>query len=245
MINLIKVELYKLKTSKTFLAVIFLSVLQSILCPIIFSQTMTGKQVLITVFETQDVIGFFMLVGLFTAFYIADEFSSKYIKNLIVYGHRRRDILMAKIIVYYIGITIISLISPILITIINTFINGYGEAITLNTLMFIIRVFMLMLLVYIGLSSIAVLIAVICKNSTLVIISLIVLDSINRFGLAFAIRNSIVDLIYSNIIFGQKVNAVAEKLSILQGTKVIVISLITIAVSIFLSIYFFEKADIR
>jgi ABC-2 type transport system permease protein len=245
MLNLLRVEFYKLKTSKTFLAIVLLSVLQSILCPILFSRTMTGKEVLVMVLQSQPFLGFFILIGVFTAYFIGDEFSSKYIKNFISYGHKRRDIVIAKIIVYYIGIAIISLISPILITIINTFMNGYGEVFTLNSYIFIFRVFALMLIIYIGLSSIAVLIAYTSKNMIIIAPIFIGIDFMNRAAMFFSRQNNFVNSIYTNTIFGQLISALADNISFLQMIKVIAIALTTVAVSTGLSIYSFEKVDIK
>lgn len=247
MYNLIKVEFYKLKTSKTFKGILLLMVIQSMLCPILFSRSMTGKHVLIQVFGAQEFLALQMLIAVFAGFYIGDEFSLGCIKNLISYGHKRRDIVIAKSISYYAGVAAISLTSPILITIINTIMNGYGEAFTLNSFTFIIKLSLLMLLIYIGIASIGVLVCFIWKNAIITVAVFILIDPFNRVGRALTVKKHFIGEIYNKTIFGQStfMPVVGENISFSQEIKVIGISLLTIIVSTLLSIYFFNKAEIK
>jgi ABC-2 type transport system permease protein len=246
MINLLKSEFYKLKTSKAFLAILLLNILQSILCPILFSRAMTGKKALIQVFAAQEFIGFFIFTGLFAAYYIGNEFSFRHIVNLISYGHKRRDIVLAKSIVYYVGITIINLLSPILITIINTLMNGYGESFTFNSFIFIVKIFFLMTLVYIALSSIVLLISFIFKNPIIIVSLFVIMDLISRFARFYSFQNhGVIKSIYDKTMFGQSLIILSNNISFIGALKVILIVLITVAISTGLSIYFFEKADIK
>ncbi|MBW9148786.1 ABC transporter permease [Clostridium sp. CM028] len=245
MLNLLKVEFYKLKTSKTFKLILVLMVVQSILCPITFSKEMTGKQVLLQVFGAQEFIALYMLIGAFAACYIGDEFSTGCIKNLIACGHKRRDIVIAKSISYYVGIAIISLTSPILITIINTIMNGYGEVFTLNSLAFILELSFLMVLIYIGIGSIAVLISFIARNSIITVGAFILVDTVNRVCRGLIFRKYLIIKILNKTIFGQSLFLDTDYVEFSQGFKIIGISITTIVVSTLLSVYFFNKAEIK
>ena len=244
MLNLLKSEFYKLKTSRIFQLILTLMVIQSILCPILFSRSMTGKEALIQVFAAQEFLVLVMLIGVFAATYIGDEFNSGCIKNLIAYGHKRRDIVIAKSISYYVGIAIISLTSPILITIINTIINGYGEVFTLNSLAFILEVSSLMALIYIGIGSIAVLISFIFRNVTITVVSFILIDTVNRALRGLVFQKKLSGEIYTRTIFGQSLFLV-DYVEFSQGFEVIGIALTTIIISTLLSVYFFKKAEIK
>ena len=245
MLNLLKVEFYKLKTSKVFKLILVLMVLQSILCPILYSKEMTGKQVLLQVFAAQEFIALLMLIGAFAACYIGDEFKSGCIKNLVAYGHKRRDIVIAKSISYSIGIAIISLTSPILITTINTIINGYGEVFTLNSLAFIFKVSFLMVLIYIGIGSIAVLISFICRNGIITMVAFILIDTVDRACKGLVFQKYLSGDIYTKTIFGQSLFLDTHYVEFSQGFKIIGISITTIVVSTLLSVYFFNKAEIK
>ncbi|MBZ9606851.1 ABC transporter permease [Clostridium estertheticum] len=245
MINLLKVEFYKLKTSKTFKLILVLMVLQSILCPILFSKEMTGKQVLLQVFGAQEFIALYMLIGAFAACYIGDEFNSGCIKNLIAYGHKRRNIIISKSISYYFGIAIISLTSPILITTINTIMNGYGEVFNLISLAFILKVSFLMVLIYIGIGSIAVLISFICRNGIITVVAFILIDTVNRACRGLVFQKYLSGEIYTRTIFGQSLFLDTHYVEFSQGFKIIGVAITTIVVSTLLSVYFFNKAEIK
>lgn len=245
MSNLIKAEFYKLKTSKTFKAILILMLIQSILCHILFSSSMTGKQVLIQVFAAQEFLSLYIIIGVFAAYYIGDEFSSGCIKNLIAYGHKRQDIVIAKSIAYFVGIAIITLISPILITIINTVMNGYGEIFTLNSFAFILKVSFLMALIYIGIASISVLISFVCRNGIFIAVAFISIDTVNRACRGLVFQKYLSGEIYNKTIFGQSLFLDKDYIEFSQGFKIIGIALITIVVSTLLSVYFFKKAEIK
>lgn len=245
MINLLKAEFYKLKRDKVFYILVGLMILESILCPIIFSKNMTGKKVLTTVLGAHEFLDFIILAGIYAGSCIAYEFKVGFIKENISYGHKRMDVVIAKSFVYYFAITIISLISPILITIINTVMNGYGETFTMDSLIFIFRVIVLMELIYISMSSIAVFIAFVSRNYIITMVSLYILDTVNKFGTAFSIRYDAVNMIYSKTVFSQFNIAIAKQINLSQILQVIAICLITILVTTLMSIYIFKKVDIK
>jgi ABC-2 type transport system permease protein len=245
MSNLIKVEFYKLKTSKIFRVILTLMLIQSILCPILFSSSMTGKQVLIQVFAAQEFLSLYIIIGVFAAYYIGDEFSSGCIKNLSAYGHKRRHIIIAKSIAYYVGIAIIGLISPILITIINTVMNGYGEVFTLNSFTFILKVSFLMAFIYIGIGSIAVLISFVCRNGIIIAVAFVLIDTVNRACRGLVFQKYLSGEIYNRTIFGQSLFLDMDNVEFSQGFEIIGIAIITIVVSTLLSVYFFRKAEIK
>jgi len=245
MLNLLKVEFYKLKTSKTFKLILVLMVLQSILCPLLYSKEMTGKQVLIQVFAAQEFLALYILIGAFAACYIGDEFNSGCMKNLIAYGHKRRNIVVAKSISYYVGIAIISLTSPIIITTINTIMNGYGEVFTLNSLAFILKLSFLMVLIYIGIGSIAVLISFICRNGIITVVAFILIDTVNRASRGLIFQKYLRGEIYTRTIFGQSLFLDMKYIEFSQGFKIMGTAIITIVVSTLLSVLFFKRAEIK
>ncbi|KGN00672.1 ABC transporter permease [Clostridium botulinum] len=245
MFNLLKIEFYKLRYSKTLLGILLFCLFESILCTLLFSKILIGKVVFTRVLGTQLFLGWFVLISVFMAMYIGDEFSSGYIKNLISYGHKRHEIVIAKFIGTYVGIIIISLITPILITIINTFMNGYGEPFKVSSFIFSLRVTILMTFIYIGIGSIGIFMLFVSRNVIFSELAFVLIDPLNRIITLFDMKNPAIDRIYTNTIFGQVNIALLPNITLFQGLKVIIISLITISVSIGLSIYFFNKADIK
>ena len=247
MLNLIKVEFYKLKTSKLFYFIIFANLLQAIVI-YVFSDTlkvMDGKNSLLYIFNIQSSLALIILMGVFASDYIVTEFTSGCIKNLISYGHKRISIFAAKSIAYYVGVVIISFIPPLLMTGINTVINGYGEVLTVNSLLFAVRVPLLMLLIYIAIGSISVLIAFISRNVNVTILLIAALDFINRIFMILAMRKTELMSIFSKTIFAQPNIVASNSLTSLESLQAVIVSIITIFITTIIGIYAFKKTGIK
>lgn len=246
MLNLIKVEMYKLKRSTFFYGILLFMILQAIGGPILDYRfrNKTGKEMLLFSFNIQQVLSIIILIGLF-AYFVGEDFHSGCIKNLISCGHKRINILLSKSIVFYLGVIIISMSFPVILTIINTILNGYGEAFTFNSFLFVLRVILLMMLIYAAMSSIAVLFTFIFKNAPAVVGLFIGLDFVNRIAIAMSMRKESVRVIYEKTIFAQPGIAVLDKITFSQSIQIIFISLATILFSTLVGFYFFRKADIK
>ncbi|MFT5873126.1 MAG: ABC-2 type transport system permease protein [Clostridium sp.] len=247
MLNLIKVEFYKLKNSKLFYFIIFVNLLQSILI-YIFSENlriMNGKNSLLYIFNIQSSLALMILMGIFASDYIVAEFTSGCIKNFISYGHKRISIFTAKSIVYYVGVVIISFIPPLLMTGINTVSNGYGESITVYSLLFLVGLMLLMLLIYVAIGSISVLIAFISRNISVTMSLIISLDLINRIFMVLAIQKPELMSICKKSIFVQPSIVTSNNIIASEVLHAVIISIITIFITATIGIYAFKKADIR
>ncbi|GCD08796.1 ABC transporter permease [Clostridium tagluense] len=246
MLNLIKVEFYKLKTSKLFYFIIFVNLLQAVVI-YIFSdnlRVMNGKKSLAFIFNMQSSLALIILIGIFASDYIVTEFTSGCIKNTISYGHKRISIFTAKSIAYYVGIVIISFIPPLLMTGINTVINGYGESITVNSLLFVVGLFLLMLLIYAAIGSINVLIAFTSRNLIVTMALIVSLDFINRIFMILAIQKPALMSICKKSIFVQPSIVASNSLTSWSALQAAIISIITICIATTIGGYAFKKADI-
>lgn len=246
MLNLLKAEFHKLKTCKILYLILGLMVIQSIAVPIYSSnlRIKSGKEILLLEFPMQQFLVLIMVIGIFSCF-ITEDFNSGVIKNLISYGHKRRNIVISKSIAYYTGVIIISFIHPILITIINTVMNGYGEAFTLNSFLLILRVVLFMILIYTAMASIAVLIAFISTNMVITMALYMSLDFIIRLGKGLSMKKEAVRVIYEKTIFAQPEIAVLNNITFSQVLQVVAISLGTILFSTIIAVYVFKKVDIK
>lgn len=247
MLNLLKAEFYKLKTSKMFYFSILLSFLQVSLV-YIFSERfklMNGKDSVLYMFDIQSQLALDILIGIFASDFIVTEFTSGYIKNLIAYGHKRISIFISKSIAYYAGVIIISIIPLTVIICINTVMNGYGEAFTYSSVMFLIRIFLIMAIIYIAIGSISVLVAFVSRNVNITISIITALDFINRFFVATAMQKPLIKSIYDKYIFAQPAIILSDKCTPLEFLQAIIISLITILLTIAAGSYVFKKVDIN
>ncbi|MDP4090053.1 MAG: ABC transporter permease [Bacillota bacterium] len=246
MLNLLKVEFYKLKTSKIFWLMVIAGVVQGIAGPLASSilRTKTGEDMLIFSFQMQQFLFWIPLIGVFV-YFIGSEFQTGSIKGLIAYGHRRRDIIIAKSIAFYTGVAVISVIFPLVVTVINIALNGYGRAFDLQAFAVFLRVSLLMTLIYVGMSSLAILIVYVSRNAIVASALFIFLDTLSRMGQGLSFRSKTVEAIYGKTVFYQ-VNYVALKdTTFSQGLEVVVICLITILLSTAAAIFVFKRADIK
>ncbi|MFL0252458.1 ABC transporter permease [Clostridium neuense] len=246
MLNLLKCEFYKLKRSKSFYVLIVLGIIDGIVGIILAPSLRNdcGKKGMIGMFGGEEFLGQIIFLGIFTI-YITNEFKSGYTKNIISYGHKRRDVVLSKSIVFSTAAIIISLILPITVTVIETVMNGYGEIFNFKAFAFILRVTLIMMISYVVMASIAVLISFIFRNIIAPMAIFYLLDMANRFASAFSLRSNDVKYLYEKTIFYIPNIAISNVISISQMVQVVFHGLVVIAFSILLSIYIFNKADIK
>ncbi len=254
MFNLFKIEFYKLKKSKMFYFFIFLTIMQAIAI-YVFSlnglsknlKLMSGKETLVYMLFIQGQLALNIITGVFAADYIVTEFTSGYIKNLISYGHKRISVFISKTMIYYIGIIIISFIVPVAMTVINIVTNGYGEVFTFNSLIFLIRLFLVMMIIQVAIGSIAVLAAFASRNVNITISIVIALDFINRISNIMFIHkpSTVVKWIFNNIVLAQFSIVLQDKAGAPEFLHAVIVSLITILVTTSAGIYIFKKSDIK
>src|SRR5690242_16663870 len=112
--NLLKAEFYKLRNSKIFQFSLLVMVIQAVSIHFLYNglREKSGKGIFLFAFSSQDFLLLIMTMGCFI-YFIASEFSIGCIRNLIAYGHKRRNILISKSISYYVGVVIIGCVFPI------------------------------------------------------------------------------------------------------------------------------------
>ena len=246
MLNLLKVEFYKLRTSKIFWLMILAGIGQALIGPFISSyfSTKTGEDMLFFSFGIQQFMFLIPIIGLF-AYFVVCEFSTGSVKSVLAYGHKRLHIIIAKSAAFYVGVVAISFVFPIISIIVSSILNGYGSEFNLEAIMVIFRVSFLMILIYTALASLAVLFSFLFRNVVLAIGLYISLDTAARVGEIISMRNKSFEAVYSKSIFYQSNIATIKNLAFSQAMQVVVVSLITIIVSTIIAIVAFKRADIK
>lgn len=247
MFNLLEMEFYKLKRSKSFYFLMFLSLLQAIVV-CFFSETLkqyNGKETLTYMFFIQSGLASTLFIGVFSADFIGIEFTSGYIKNLIAYGHKRRSILLSKAIVYFIGCIFINFISPLVVTIINTVRNSYDTG--FNTLDFInlVSLVLTMIILQIAIASISLLVIFVSKSPIINIGVIIALDFVFRVMNIIYIHYLDVRVIFDNFLLSQAELIAREGAGGMEYLRAFIIGLVTICLCIPLTNYLFKKSDIK
>ena len=85
-----------------------------------------------------------MLLGsIFAGIFVGTDFMNRTINRQIEFGHSRLNILISKGIVLFLATEIIMLLYPISSVIVNTTLNGWGEAFTITTIYILLEQFFL------------------------------------------------------------------------------------------------------
>lgn len=246
MLNLLKMELRKLKISKLFYFFIFLSLLQAI--PIyLFSaklEAASGKDTFNFMLWLQLSLSSGITIGVFVVDVVCGEFTSGYIKNLISYGHKRRDVYLAKAMTSYIGTIFIAFIPPAIITIVNTHKNGFGEVFNGNSVLFMAKIILLAAIAHIAIASIAVLISFIVKKPLAACIIIVGMDFINRSLNLIYVQKPNLRWILDKYPYMQLSSFFGERLTQIQSIESVMAFLCNILISTSLGIYIFKRTDI-
>lgn len=135
MYNLLKVELYKLKRDKNLLIIGVLIIVFGTI-NIAFQPDKNGKLSFIS--EFKDI---FALLGcaLYAGISIGSEFTNRTIQKKIVMGYSRIEIVFSKLISYFIGCIVLFLLSGIMFGGVYTLFYGWGQALTVHELFFIVN----------------------------------------------------------------------------------------------------------
>lgn len=249
MLNLIKLELYKLRKQHTF-KIILISVI-AIAAFSAYSEIRllsadglsgSGKAAFANAF--QDIFMLFMS-AIFAGFYIGSDFSNKTIQSQLSQGHSRLDILLSKALIFFVGASIIMLLHPITVSIIHTFHYNWGEPFTAASLCYILRVAFFGATLNIGTTSVFVLIAFVCRDVPKTIC----------FCLAFPVLFSaisstlgkipVIGIILRLTTLAQLKNIVGNTISPTTMIEVLLSAAVTVIVIISICHILFAKAEIK
>ncbi|RUT31743.1 hypothetical protein EJP77_10160 [Paenibacillus zeisoli] len=242
--NLIRAEVYKLKSSKVLYIVAGLLILLSLFISYWF-RTYTGQRIMLLVFEIQLMFPLIIVIGLLGASFISNEYKSGGFKKYIYYGHNRRRILLSKSMVFTVVISLLSLIMPIVTTLINSGMNGFGESDGVSPGALIFRAFALSLLVYVGIASAAFFISMLFKNSLATLGIFFGLYNLYVILQGLAMNNETFRFIYQKTILGQIAVASAPQITAPQIWQLIIVALVTTGVFMYLSVFSFRRMEIK
>jgi ABC-2 type transport system permease protein len=213
----------------------------------LFSQKLTttnGKDTLNFMFLLQLSSSLGILIGVFAVDMVCREFTSGYIKNLIACGHKRRDIYLAKSITAFIGICVFTFIGPIIIMLVNTYKNGFGEVFTISSFLFIARAFLYSFIAHAAIASMAVVISYTVKNIITGSVIIVAIDFINRlFNVAYTQRPDLRAML-DMYPYMQLYAIFTDKITRIQSMKLLIVFSCTVLISTVLGIYIFKKSDI-
>ena len=255
MINQIKAEFFKLQRNKSFwvlvLATTGLSALLHYLVIIEWWQLSgtpfdrAGLSKFNAISSYTEPLLFNLFVSTLAGFFISTEFShGSVIKNQIISGSKRRDIILSKYLVFTVAAIMITILIPLLTGIIEVILLGHGDILNQTSILYLARAFGLFTLQFLGYTAIILLFAILTEDSGKTIIFSIIFTIIIFVLEKFSTISSIT-AIYKNSIFNQ-FNEVFE-FSMTNGdiVKSIFIALLTFIILVLCGILVFNKKEIK
>lgn len=187
-----------------------------------------------------------IIIGILVGALIAKEYSQGTIKNFLAYGKRREEFYLAKFVSMVIAVTIILAVMTILPTIVVTLMNGWGKAFEISQLLGMIKTFVASVIAGSAVAALAMIIATLVKsNGATIGITVAIFIGIPIFaGLLYGVYPWF-DRFYEVLPFYNSALATSIKAGNGDLLRSVIISLVTIAISLFVGIKIFKSQDIK
>lgn len=187
-----------------------------------------------------------IIIGILVGALIAKEYSQGTIKNFLAYGKRREEFYLAKFVSMVIAVTIILAVMTILPTIVVTLMNGWGKAFEISQLLGMIKTFVASVIAGSAVAVLAMIIATLVKGNgaTIGITVAIFIGIPTLAGFLYGIY-SWFDRVYEVLPFYNSALATSIKAGNGDLLRSVIISLVTIAISLFVGIKIFKSQDIK
>lgn len=187
-----------------------------------------------------------IIIGILVGALIAKEYSQGTIKNFLAYGKRREEFYLAKFVSMVIAVTIILAVMTILPTIVVTLMNGWGKAFEISQLLGMIKTFVASVIAGSAVAALAMIIATLVKSNgaTIGITVAIFIGIPTLAGFLYGIYPWF-DRVYEVLPFYNSALATSIKAGNGDLLRSVIISLVTIAISLFMGIKIFKSQDIK
>ena len=187
-----------------------------------------------------------IIIGILVGALIAKEYSQGTIKNFLAYGKRREEFYLAKFVSMVIAVTIILAVMTILPTIVVTLMNGWGQAFEISQLLGMIKTFVASVIAGSAVAALAMIIATLVKSNgaTIGITVAIFIGIPTLAGFLYGIYPWF-DRVYEVLPFYNSALATSIKAGNGDLLRSVIISLVTIAISLFMGIKIFKSQDIK
>lgn len=256
MVNLIRAELFKLKRNHTFLVLIgviaaFYGLANYLVIIDWWNMNNTGfTNVGLKEFNALEMmkmpIIFNLGISTLAGFFINCEYTNGTVKNQVLSGNKRSNIYLSKLIVFSLGVVVISVILPVVTAILEIILLGHSEIYTHSTVTYLIRSFSLYTIIIIAYSAIIMFIASLTRESgKTIIITIFMTFILLIIEELLVIKYEIIRVIYENSIFYQIYQAFNPAITTNEITKLIFISIITLCIITYFGIRIFKRKEIK
>lgn len=263
MISLIKAELYKIFKDKSILICLLLISVMSIMMASIFKIAimigpdgmegidelegildLSGRGVIYNSMSIMNNAGIIILVAI--PLFVCKDFSYGTIRNVILVGHKKRNIYFSKL---FSGLLVglgLALINIIISTIISLLLMDYGSPLTITELLNVLRDIGLYLLIIAWVTSLCLMFSFIFKNSIFAVLCTV--GIIMLFGILSYLEMGGGSSIVGDILSFLPPYQVNKLMSLKTNEfiiKIIISNVVLIIVNIVSTIFIFKKSDIK
>lgn len=187
-----------------------------------------------------------IIIGILVGALIAKEYSQGTIKNFLAYGKRREEFYLAKFVSMVIAVTIILAVMTILPIIVVTLMNGWGQAFEISQLLGMIKTFVASVIAGSAVAALAMIIATLVKsNGATIGITVAIFIGIPTLARFLYGIYPWFDRVYEVLPFYNSALATSIKAGNGDLLRSVIISLVTIAISLFVGIKIFKSQDIK
>ena len=253
MSNLIRGEFYKLRKSKYFIGTIILAVIVGVLLVILWEKDremnpgyqgviLNGAYALTDAFCGIMFTNF--LFGLLASVFIVKDFKSSIISKSFIYGYKRNQVLLSKIIVFLIFSLLLEMTYIVVLVTYVSIKHGFCEVSNLNIILVLIRVIVLGIMYNLATISIILMTAIITKNNFCTIISPFILFI--TFSVAFPMRRyPYISHVFSYLPYITGMHVMARFASKAEIIRCIISSSVTFIITIGGSLLYSKYEDIK
>lgn len=251
MINLIRGEFYKLRKSKYFIGVFFLTLAVSFFlkrrwditehilssensCNLIY-----GIYSIATAFEYIGSVIF--MFALLAGEFIANDFKNRTLSKSFIYGYNRSKVVISKLIVAITYFLFIELIYTVILVIYASRHNGFCEVLNFSTMLYLIRIIVVGVMYNVAIMCIVSMVAIITKNNLYTIASAV----IYLFTMIFIEGSPNLKDIFFWMPHIAGVNAIQIFSSRSEIVRSIILSMLTFIITIGGSLLYVKHGDIK
>jgi ABC-type transport system involved in multi-copper enzyme maturation permease subunit len=250
MIQLIKVEIYKLKHSRGFKVLMGLSAFLGVFG--VIAATAMGEGVNLSGHDTfykqfGDLKSLtFVLIGVFSGLFIGEDFANRTLQSQISLGYSRFLIIFSKTMVYMMGVFALIFIEVFVASMGTSWINGFGVPITMSLVLEMLRALLAFSFLMCSSAVICVATAFIIKNKgTMIAINMLLLVIIDGILVLLASQFVFFQGLYENSTFYLVLNVAGMDIANTVLINALLVAFVSMVGYFSLAYLFFRRGELK
>lgn len=254
MINLLRMELFKLSKNKVFWTLtIIVTVVFALLHYLIAigwwkmnNRFVHAGLELFSSLELATTPFYFMLfLSTLAGFFVANDFTIGVVKNIVMSGNSRSRIFLAKLIIFALGSVILALVCPLIVITGGKLLFGFGEMIDPSALGYFARAVGLFLIHLMAIIALLMLIALLVEDSGKTIIISVVIAVLISIADVLRPLPGFLETLYHYSIFHHLLDSFRIRMTHADIIKSLSVGLSTILILVFYGSLLFNRKEIK